>query len=101
MLETNRFPYAEFVPLEAPGLPLTPPPSGEADFRLVGDLTIRNVTKQVTWDAKCKAQGDEGTCQAKTSFTFAQFNLTQPRVPLVLSIEDNIRLEIDIYLRRQ
>ena len=33
---------------------------------------------------------------AKTSFKFEDFNLTQPRVPVVLSIEDNITLEMDV-----
>lgn len=99
-LETNRYPYAEFVPIEASGLPLTPPSSGEAQFKLVGDLTIRNVTKRVTWDVNAKMQGNEGSGQAITNFNFAYFNLTQPRVPTVLSVEDNIRLELDFTLQR-
>ncbi len=100
VLQSDRYPYAEFVPLEAPGLPLAPPESGEAEFQLVGDLTIRNVTKRVTWNVKGRVDGDDGLVQANTSFTFGYFNLTQPQVPVVLSIVDNIRLEVDLYLRR-
>ncbi len=101
VLETDRFPFSEFVPLEAPGLPLKLPADGKVEFKLIGDLTIRDVTKRVTWDAKGTVVGDEATGTAATSFNFAYFNLTRPSVPVVLSIEDNIKLELDIVLKRE
>lgn len=100
VLETDKFPFAEFVPIEAPGLPLKLPADGQVEFKLVGDMTIRDVTKRVTWDAKGTVEGDVATGRATTRFNFAFFNLTQPRVPLVLSIEDNIQLELDLRLQR-
>lgn len=101
VLETDKFQFAEFVPVEAPGLPLKLPADGKVEFKLIGDLTIRDVTKRVTWDAKGTVVGDEATGTATTSFNFAYFNLTRPSVPVVLSIEDNIRLELDIVLKRE
>lgn len=100
VLQTDQFRYATFVPTQAPGLPTSVPTSGEATFKLIGDLTIRNVTKSVTWDVTCKVQGDQGTCQASTIFQFEYFDLTQPRVPVVLSVEDSIHLELDLVLQR-
>ncbi len=78
------------------------PASLQGSFKLIGDLTIRNVTKQVTWDATCQVQSSqtEATCHATTSFTFGEFNLTQPKVGRVLSIVDNITLEVDVDLQR-
>ncbi len=99
-LETERFPFAEFVPVEAPGLPLVIPADGKSDFKLIGDLTIRNVTKRVTWDVAAQAQGNEASGKATTSFDFATFNMTIPRVFTVLSIDDKITLELDFYLQR-
>jgi hypothetical protein len=32
---------------------------------------------------------------AKTKFTFAEFNLTVPRVPVVARVDDPIQLELD------
>lgn len=101
VLETDKFPFATFVPTEAPGLPLKLPADGKVNFKLIGDLTIRDVTKRVTWDATGQVTGDEATGTATTSFNFATFNLQQPRVPLVLSIEDTIKLELDLALKRQ
>jgi polyisoprenoid-binding protein YceI len=100
VLQTNQYPNATFIPKEAPGIPTTVPPSGEAAFKLIGDLTVRNVTKPVTWDTTCKGNGSEGTCTAKTSFQFGYFNLQIPQVARVLSIVDNITLELSIYLTR-
>ncbi len=100
VLQTDQYRYATFVPTQAPGLPTTAPASGQVTFKLIGDLTIRNVTKPVTWDVTCNRQSDQGTCQASTSFKFEYFDLTIPRVPVVLSVDDNIRLEIDLVLQR-
>lgn len=101
VLQTDQYPNAVFVPKEAPGLPLNLPPSGPVSFKLTGDLTIRNVTKPVTWDVTCDApQGNQGMCHATTSFKFEYFNIQQPSVPVVLSIVDNITLEMDAMLQK-
>lgn len=100
-LQTDRYPYATFVPTQAPGLPLTLPASGEVSFKLVGDMTIRDVTKSVTWDVQGKVvDNHEATGIATTNFNFAYFNLAIPSVARVLSIVDNIQLELDLDLKR-
>ena len=101
VLNTRSFPFAEFVPKQIQGLALPPPASGDVKFQLSGDLTIRDVTKSVTWEVEGKINGSEGTGIAKTNFKFAYFNLVQPRVPMVLSIQDDIRLEVEGVIRRQ
>lgn len=99
-LQTNRFPNVVFVPTEAQGL-TWPIKDGAIEFKLLGDMTVRDVTKPVTWDVKLTVTGNEAKGQATTSFKFAFFNIEQPRVPTVLSIEDNIKLEIDLVLKKQ
>ena len=101
VLETDKYPFAEFVPLEAPGLLLKLPTDGKIEFKLVGDLTIRNVTKRVTWEAKGQVVGNEASGTATTNFNFAFFQLERPSVPVVLSIDDKITLELDVFLRRE
>ena len=41
------------------------------------------------------------TGTAVTRFTFETFELTKPRVAILLSIDDDIALEYDFTLRRQ
>jgi polyisoprenoid-binding protein YceI len=99
-LETDRYPYAVFVPAEVRGLPVPLPQSGTVSFDLVGDLTIRDATRRVTWEATATIRGQDLGVQARTAFRFADFALRIPRVSSVLSVEDNIRLEIDLLLQR-
>ncbi len=100
-LQADRYPYAVFVPREVRGLPSPLPTSGEHGFQLIGDLTIREVTRPVTWEVRARVEGDRVIAQARTRFTFADFNLEPPRVPVVLSVDETIRLEVDLVLQRQ
>jgi polyisoprenoid-binding protein YceI len=102
VLQTSQFQNATFVPTQVSGLSWPLPQSGPVTFQLTGDLTIRDVTKQVTWDVTGEIQDSQtgkASGSAKTSFTFADFNLNQPRVPSVLSIADTITLEVDVVLQ--
>ena len=98
-LQTNRYRYATFVPTAIEGLSL-PPKDGPVSFKLIGDLTLRNVTKQVTWDVTGTVSGNEPTGTATTSFTWDYFNLSKPSVFTVLSVEDTVKLELSLHLRR-
>jgi polyisoprenoid-binding protein YceI len=99
-LETERHPTAVFIPSEVRGLTFPLPQTGTASFELIGDLTIRGTTRPTTWEATATFNGQEVSMQAKTSFRFADFGLSIPRVASVLSVEDTIRLETDLLLRR-
>lgn len=98
-LTTASFPYTEFVPREVHGLPFPLPGSGSASVQIRGDLTIRGVTRPVVWDGTAGFRGNSVRLQARTSFKFGDFELTRPRVLVVLSVEDNIGLEVDLTLR--
>ena len=99
-LQTDTFPNAVFVPTELRGLEFPLPESGTANFEILGNLTIRDVTREVVWQAEAEFDGDTVAVEATTGFTFDDFSLTQPRVFLVLSIEDTIGLEVDFTLQR-
>ena len=94
-LESNRYPEVTIAVTEIRGLSWPLPTSGEVSFEMVGDLTIRDQTRPVTWEttATFTDGGVEGL--AKTVVTFEQFQMTKPRVAIVLSVVDEIRLEIN------
>ena len=94
-LESNKFPMAEFVIFETPGLPWPLPESGEVAFQLKGDMTLHGVTKQLTWDVVAEFGSGTLTGQTKTSFTFDEFDMEKPSLFFILSVDDNIRLEVD------
>ena len=97
-LQTARHPDAVFAPTELKGLRFPLPESGDVTFQMVGDLTIRGVTRPVTWDVTAKVANGSIQGDAKTTFTFAQFEMTKPSVRSVLSVEDEIRLEYTFFL---
>ena len=99
-LETARFPQAEFVPRKVVALPSPLPKSGDARFQMVGDMTIHGVTRPITWDVTATFSDQEVSGVASTSFRFEEFNMSIPRVFSVLSVENNIRLEVSFRLRR-
>jgi polyisoprenoid-binding protein YceI len=99
-LETEKYPSAVFVPFEARGLPKALPKSGTVTFQLVGDLTIHGITRFTIWTVTAQATADSFSGSANTSFVFADFKMTQPRVPVVLSVNDTIQLEYDFKLAK-
>jgi polyisoprenoid-binding protein YceI len=99
-LETERYPTAVFIPTDVRGLSVPLPQSGTATFELTGDFTVRTVTRRTTWQATATFNGAEVDVRARTAFQFADLGLQIPRVASVLSVDDNIRLELDLVLRR-
>lgn len=98
VLETDQYPSVEFVPTSLRGLPKTLPTSGAHTFDLIGSLTVRGVTKPTTWHVTAESKNGQVTGNASTLFTFSDFNIDQPRVPVLLSVNDTIRLEYDFTL---
>jgi polyisoprenoid-binding protein YceI len=97
-LVTEQHPTITLRPTALRGLTLPLPTSGTKSLELGGDLTVRGVTRPTTWKVDARFQGDRVTGTASTAFTFADFELQQPRVRSVLSVSDTIRLEYDFAL---
>ena len=95
-LQVNRFPTAEFVPTKAVGMPSPLPASGEHTFKLTGLMTVKGVQKEITWDVTAKRNAGQLEGKATTAVKFGDFGMTPPRVASVLSITDEIRLELDL-----
>ena len=96
-LETDTYPEVVFVPT---GIGWQTPPAGELrgvqEFTISGDLTVKDRTRPVTWDATAEFGADgAATGQASVEFTFEDFDMDKPRVAVVVSVEDTIRLELD------
>ena len=96
-LETDTYPEVVFQPTSIEGLPASlADASGLVDFTITGDLTVKDQTREVTWDATAEFAGD-GTASgmAGVEFTFDDFGMTKPSVAVVISVDDTIRLELD------
>jgi polyisoprenoid-binding protein YceI len=95
LLVTDSFPTVVFAPTAITNGPKTIPTSGNGTFTLVGTLTVRGVTKPTTWTVAARYLPTTVLGSASTAFTFKDFTITQPRVPILLSVSDTIKLEGD------
>jgi polyisoprenoid-binding protein YceI len=94
-LQTEQYPLATFILTSVEGLD-QPLGKDETTFTLVGDLTIHGVTKAVSWEATAKLEYDILTGTAFTTFNMADFDIQPPKVGPVISLDENVKLEVDI-----
>jgi polyisoprenoid-binding protein YceI len=93
ILQATQFPTVELAPTAISGLSAPLPKTGTQKFQVTGNLTVKGVTRPTTWNVDATFNGDRVNGTAATTFTFADFQLQQPRVPVVLSVADSIKLE--------
>ena len=96
-LATDSFPTVTLVPKAFEGVPQFWPDTATITFQLVGDLTVRGVTKPTRWQVTARADTATKTWSgtASTKFTFADFQITQPKIRILLTVADTIKLEYD------
>jgi polyisoprenoid-binding protein YceI len=95
VLQTQQYPTVTFVPTAVRGISLPLPKSGAKTFDMIGDLTVRGTTRPTTWKVNAQFSPNSVAGHATTAFTFSDFGIDQPRVPVVLSVADTIKLELD------
>lgn len=100
-LQTQQFPTAQFVVRSAPGLAAPLPTSGETTFQLVGDLTVHGVTRPTSWDVTARFAEQEVQASAWARMKMTDFAMTPPQAGPVLSIEDELTIELDVRAVRE
>jgi polyisoprenoid-binding protein YceI len=101
LLDSQQYPSIVLVPTSVRGVSLPLPASGTAPIEMTANLTVRGVTRPTIWNGSARFQDGRVTGSAATAFTFNDIQMEQPRVPVLLSVADTIRLEIDFDLIRQ
>ncbi len=96
ILQTEQFEFIEFAPTALEGF------SGEVSigetvtFQIKGDLTIRDVTKPVTFEVTATPISDTRLeANAKSTLRHKDFGLAIPNVPFVADVSDEVQLEFD------
>ena len=100
-LEAETYPLATFVLRAVEGMEAPLTEGEEATIRLIGDLTLKDVTKLVAWEADVTMAEGALSGTAATEFEMPDFSIEPPSVPILLSLDETIRLEIDLTARPQ
>lgn len=96
ILQTGQYEFITFTPTSLTGLPRQAAVGQDFTFQMVGNLKIRDVTKEVTFDVTAKAASAtrlQGT--ARATIRYADYGIAIPQVPQVASVADQVRLELD------
>jgi polyisoprenoid-binding protein YceI len=91
----NQFPEATFVAKSIEGAPSAYDNGQEVGFKLSGDLTVRNITKPVTFDINAKLAGDTLSGTATTRVKLTDFGIEPPNFANTLTVEDEFTIQVD------
>ncbi len=97
----NDYPLATFVATALTDAPSTYTEGEEVTFKLIGDLMIREVTKQVTFEVTASLSGDTLRGVARTRLRMSDFGIEPPSFANTLTVADEFELEIQITAREE
>ena len=100
-LESAQYPTATFTINQVTGFPANPQEGQPINFKLVGDLTIRETTKPVTWDVTATLNGDQLTGTATTFLMMQDWGVTPPDIAGMLIVKDGVTLTLDFAFQKQ
>jgi polyisoprenoid-binding protein YceI len=94
-LESTRFPLAILEPTGLEGLPESYTPGEVLNFRVTGDLTVRDVTAPTTWDVTALVEGNTLRGTATTNILMTDFGFQPPTIAGILTVDDDVRLSLE------
>ncbi len=100
-LQADRFPYAEFVIERVEGFPLSYQEGEEVALKVVGTMTIRETSRPLTFDVRARYGGGTLTGVAHATFRLTDFGLSPPNIAGVVTVEDEMRLQVVLIARLQ
>lgn len=98
-IEYNVFPQATFVTTSVSGLPGDVVEGEEITFQLTGDLTVRDVTRQVTFDVTAVLANNTIQGTATLPLKMTDFEIPPPDFVNTLTVADDFTIEVELTAR--
>ena len=95
----NDFPLATFRATAISGAPASYTEGETVRFQMSGDLTLREITQQVTFEVSASLQGGTLTGTATTRLLMSSFGITPPNFANTLTVADEFGIEVQITAR--
>lgn len=94
-LESNTYPMAEFVATSLEGFPPEAAAGQDISFKVLGDMTIREVTKPVVFDTTARLEGDTITGVSTTNILMRDFGFEPPSILGMLEVTDGVTVTLE------
>lgn len=95
-LESEKFPIATFVSKSVQGIPEVGEEGKDYPIKITGDMTIRDVTKEVTFDATVKVENNTLSGTATTTLLMSDFEVGPINVIGILKTDDEVKLTLKL-----
>lgn len=95
ILQTSDFQFITFSPTNLVGIPESLAVGDSFDVEISGDLTIKETTQSVIFLTTVTVVSEtELTGLGSTIIKYADYDINIPQVPIVASVEEEVRLEL-------
>ncbi len=98
-LNTRVYPRAEFTLERVSGVPMPIVERGEWAATIEGTMKIHGVERRLSWPVQVTRSSREVRVWGATAFHFGDYGMAVSANRLILSVVDDVRLEIDLVAR--
>jgi polyisoprenoid-binding protein YceI len=98
-LNTRVYPRAAFTLERLSGVPMPIAERGEWAATLEGTMKIHGIERRLSWPVQVTRSSGEVRVQGATAFKFGDYGMAVPANRLILSVVDEVKLEIDLVAR--
>lgn len=98
-LESSRFPVATFESTQIEGLPHSYVEGQDYSLKVTGNLTVRETTRQITFDVVARLEGTTLSGRAETTLLLSNFNVGPISIAGMLKTEDQARIILQFVAR--
>ena len=93
-LQSDHFPIASFTPLRYAGLPEICTGNEELTFTITGNLSIRDITQEITFAVTARIENERLVGTATTQVPMTTFGVEPPNKVGVSWVEDEVKIEV-------
>jgi polyisoprenoid-binding protein YceI len=94
-LESDTYPFAEFTATAIENFPADAAEGQDVAFQIVGDMTIREITNQVSFDTVARLEGDMLTGSAQTNLLMVDYGFEPPDIMGMLRVTDGVTVTVN------
>jgi len=99
-LESKTYPYATFNAKDVQTIPAGSGDGQTVNFAITGDMTIRNVTRQETFQVTGKLAGDTISGTATAKILMKNYNFDPPSISGILTVMDGVTVTINFTAKK-